>query len=346
MVIDFETRHFVGTLLMRIRQAPAWPVSSSSDTRAKNQQTKELIDTIATTRDIDLVSDDNRTPTTTTRSSYFHGKKRTFQAVIRGRFRQPLVMSQTVTGQAFDRPAGKLPAPWIVHKLIQFFTTLAPQLQVQLNGTPTPRFLSPLVATAHTVLQHDPTTHRPNNDPIGAAHKNDVARVVDMDDERLEEVHMSHPYSIVPLVYQALGGRTVQGPEQSRSSSVLSRMKTRKRVIHQLVAKEQPSSTKNKNGRNSSGSTSSSSVQFDVSKEYTFEFYQHLLDFGPDGLALDMGWPVGKVGMAKVTNGQPLKIMSAWQNPTDKQRLEALWSFDLWHESLYPYAQRDAEETT
>jgi len=279
---------------------------------------------------------------------------------VRGCFRQPLVMVQTVTGQAFDRPAGKLPAPWIVHKLIQFFTTLAPQLQIQLHGTTTPRFLSPLVATAHTVLQHDPTTHTTkatnddfdDHDPTDTADVNDIGRVVDMDDERLEEVHMSHPSSIVPLVYQALGGRTVQGPEQAQSSSVLSRMKVRKRTFHQLVAIDQTTTTANKN-KNKSGprnidstSSSSSSVRFDVSKEYTFEFYQHLLDFGPDGFALDMGWPLGKVGMAKVTNGQPLKIMSAWQCPTAKQRLEDLWSFEIWHESMFPYAQRVAEEAT
>jgi hypothetical protein len=80
-----------------------------------------------------------------------------------------------------------------------------------------------------------------------------------------------------------------------------------------------------------------------VSKQYTFEFYQHLLDFGPDGLAMDLGRPVGKVGLAKVTNGQPLKLMSAWQCP-ETGRLDALWSFDIWHESLYLYAQKAAKE--
>ena len=224
---------------MRIRQAPAFlPVSSSCVERDDHRQVKDLLE-------IDGMDvDDTRKTTTPTSSSYFHGKKRTFQAVVRGCFRQPLVMVQTVTGQAFDRPAGKLPAPWIVHKLIQFFTTLAPQLQIQLHGTTTPRFLSPLVATAHTVLQHDPTTHTTkatnddfdDHDPTDTADVNDIGRVVDMDDVKLEEVHMSHPSSIVPLVYQALGRRTVQGPEQAQSSSVLSRMKVRKRAFHQLVA--------------------------------------------------------------------------------------------------------------
>ena len=118
LVIDFESTYFIGTLLLRIKQAPVPP----STTTTKQNTT-----------------------------SYFDGKKRKFQAVIQGKFKKSLPMSQCVTGQAFDRPAGRLPARWIVTAFIKFISTLAPQLEATIDGNK-PRFLSPLVSTAHTVL--------------------------------------------------------------------------------------------------------------------------------------------------------------------------------------------------
>lgn len=99
VVVDFESKHFVGTLLLRIKQAP-------SRQRGKDE----------------ISHDENG------KSDYFANKKRKFQVVIKGRFKKDLPMSRCVTGQTFDRPAGKLPARWLVQKLIQFFTILAPQL--------------------------------------------------------------------------------------------------------------------------------------------------------------------------------------------------------------------------
>jgi hypothetical protein len=287
LVIDFESTFFVGTLLMRIKQA-----KSHSNNKPDDQH--------------DAAADI---------PSYFHDKKRKFQVVVRGRFRQPLPMAQIVTGQSFDRKAGKLPAGWIVNSFIQFVTAIVPQLQIKLNGN-TPRLLSPLVATAHTVWQHHPNN---NNNPNTDDGRNKNYHHADSVDDDMEEVHMSHPSSVVPMVYRALG-RTVERTNKADSTPLLARIKARKRAVNQLVVKRD------------------ATVQFDVSKEYTFEFYQHLLDFGPEGLAVDVGRPVGKVGIAAMTNGQPLKVMSAWQCPQTRT-LEPLWSFDIWHESLYQHAQ-------
>jgi hypothetical protein len=71
IVIDFESTYFIGTLLLRIKQA--MPAS------IKNR------------------------PHQSSTGSYFDGKKRKFQAVIQGRFKKPLPMSQCVTGQASTR---------------------------------------------------------------------------------------------------------------------------------------------------------------------------------------------------------------------------------------------------
>lgn len=273
IVVDFESTHFEGSMLFRLQQAP--PLSQSTTS----------------------YNEDGR--------SYFDGKKRKFQAVVQGKFKTPLPMSETVTGQSFTRAAGKLPARWIVTSFITFISSLVPQLQVKLDGD-APRFLSPLVATAHTVLQSDEDT------------EDDTTSSFSIEDE-LEESHMSESSSVLSSAYKVLG-ITAQGPDQAPKASIAARMKTRKRLFNNLTAKKD------------------TNVKFDVSKLYTFEFYQHLLDFGEGGLAVDMGRPIGKVGIAKATDGQPLKFMSAYQCP-DTGVLDSLWSFDIWHASLYPYAQ-------
>lgn len=270
LVVDFESTHFVGTMLMRIKQAK----------RLENS-------------------------TTYSEQSYFDGKKRKFQAVVKGRFRTPLPMSEAVTGQTFDRPAGKLPARWIVTSFIKFVSSLAPQLEAKLDGN-SPRFLTPLVATAHTVLQ------RPAS--LGASMSTDL-------EDEVEEVSSTNPASVLPLALEALGTDT-----DTSSMSTSARMKARKRAFNQLAAHQDKA------------------LRFDTEKEYTFEFYQHLVDFGAGGLAVDMGRPIGKVGLSHATDGQPLKFMSAHKDPTTGQ-LDTLWSFDIWHASLYPFAEKALHES-
>ena len=131
-VVDFETAYFVGTLLMRIRHAPA-------------------------------AEPNHQMP-----SSYFDGKKRRFQAIIKGRFKQELSMSQCVTGQIFDRATGTLPAKWIVSSAIRLLSTLSPQLEATIDGMQ-PKFLAPLAATAHSVLQYPIVEEPPSRHGIDTA---------------------------------------------------------------------------------------------------------------------------------------------------------------------------------
>jgi hypothetical protein len=262
LVIDFESPHFVGTLLMRIKQAP------------KNKT-------------VEYQS-----------SSYFDQKKRKFQAIVKGRFKTPLPMSQCVTGQSFHRPAGKLPARWIVTSFVRFVSTLAPQLEATIDGDE-PRFLTPLVATCHTALA------KPNND-------DDLSK--DMEDNVEEPPSVDATSLMLDVkreVHMAVSDTT--------KSSITSRMKCRKQAYNSIAANKQDKPL------------------FSLDKEYTFEFYQHLLDFS-DELAVDMGRPIGKVGLAQATDGQPLKFMSAHQDPISGE-LNSLWSFDIFHESLYAYAE-------
>lgn len=71
------------------------------------------------------------------------------------------------------------------------------------------------------------------------------------------------------------------------------------------------------------------------------QFFQHMLDF-KDDISIKMGRPVGNVSVSEMTDGQPIKFMSAYKNTVTKE-LETLWSFDMWHESFYQLA-KDAVE--
>jgi len=95
LVVDFESNHFIGTLLLRIKQV----------SQLENKNTRD----------------------------YFANRKRRFQAVVKGCFRTPLSMSRCVTGQLFDRSAGPLPARWIVKSIIKFISILAPRKLFLLN---------------------------------------------------------------------------------------------------------------------------------------------------------------------------------------------------------------------
>merc|ERR1712072_1275409 len=119
-------------------------------------------------------------------------------ALVRGRFKTPLKTSACVTGQVFNRPAGKLPARWVVTSFIKFITTLAPQLEANVDGNE-PRFLTPLVATAHTVLARDSTKKNDNDENEGDGGDNSGSNSnfpLDME-EPVEEPPATDPSSMV-----------------------------------------------------------------------------------------------------------------------------------------------------
>jgi len=70
----------------------------------------------------------------------------------------------------------------------------------------------------------------------------------------------------------------------------------------------------------------------DTSQTYTFEFLQHLFNF--QEFSIELGSMLGSVDMKDMLYGQPMQLMASStceKNP--------LWSFDLWHESLYADAE-------
>jgi hypothetical protein len=78
---------------------------------------------------------------------------------------------------------------------------------------------------------------------------------------------------------------------------------------------------------------------FDTNATYTFEFLQHLIDY--NDFSLDFGSIVGKMKLGGALKGQPCRFVAGVISKDGKERvptlrdMDCLWSFDLWHESLY-----------
>mmetsp|Transcript_24888 Transcript_24888/g.25254 ORF Transcript_24888/g.25254 Transcript_24888/m.25254 type:complete len:383 (+) Transcript_24888:195-1343(+) len=217
LVVDFESNHFIGTLLLRIKQVP----QLESDETAGKKNTRD----------------------------YFANRKRRFQAVVKGCFRTPLSMSRCITGQLFDRSAGPLPARWIVKSIIKFISILAPQLNASLDGNK-PRFLTPLVATAQTVVVENNDVKKDADYRFGSRLKIDA------------EVDLVEPSSIestsILSDLRANSSLGISIPDTTESSPT-SRMSVRKKIFNTLAADKL---------------SSSSEPRFSMDKVYTFEFFQ------------------------------------------------------------------------
>lgn len=276
LVIDFETPLFVGTVMVRVLDVPR-----------------------PTTIDEDYQS-----------ASYFDGKKRRFQVAIKGKFIKPLPMSRCVTGQSFDRPAGRLPARFIVLAVIRLISSLAPQLEATFGSHP--RFLTPLVATAHTVAVRD--YQEPEI----------VPRLTAAVDERLANYQLyAGSLSMEEELFEPL-------PDDPHS--VLGTVGTTRRVTTPVAAR-----TARKKHFNALAAKQIEEPCFDTDKEYTFEFCQHMLLLATeDEFKIDAGFTT--IALSPTLDGQPLKIFAAHKHP-ETGRLEPLWSLDLWHQSLFAVAQ-------
>ena len=113
-MVDFESKHFIGTLFLRIKQVPS-------------HRRKERINQ---DDDINNTVEDGQN----NQGDYFADKKRKFQAIVKGSFKTPLSLSRCMTGQLFERPAGPLPARWIVKCFIKFISILAPRKSFLFNS--------------------------------------------------------------------------------------------------------------------------------------------------------------------------------------------------------------------
>lgn len=284
LVTDFESDLFIGTACLRLKNARNSDCNGNADDGGSS----------------------NGLPS----SNYFHKKKRTFQAIIRGRFKRRIPMAECVTGQMFTRPAGVLPPRIVVKAAVLLMSRLAPQLQSRLEGE-CPRFLSPLCSTAQTAY----------------IQKSNQTTDADEDLEyELQEPHPSAPSSFM----QSLPQSRMENHPTFLDSDIKARIKKRKKAFDKL---------------HSNGSVEPS---FCPQSEYYFEFFQHLILF--DKFALDFPKPVGQHSMKKMLNGQPIKVLAMHQQRKKnkeehitEEKMTTLWSFDIWHESLYADASNNGK---
>jgi hypothetical protein len=120
LVTDFESDLFVGTLLIRLRYSNGTTKVPYRDDRG-----------------------------------YFTGMNRRYQTVIRGRFKESMSWTECRTGLVLDRPAGKLPAKWILKGGIKVLSFFAPHLEVKLDSA-RPTSLTPLGSTPQVLAVHNP----------------------------------------------------------------------------------------------------------------------------------------------------------------------------------------------
>ena len=194
-------------------------------------------------------------------------------------------------------------------------SSLAPQLELHLH--PTQRFLAPLLATAHTVLVHDP-------DPINMGCDTNAGddSYPSMDDWDLEEPAGNSPQSVLDAALRAAHHRRSLW-RGGNADTVANRQAFRKRIFNRLAS--QP--------------PVDDSPRFDVGREDTFEFDQHLLVLtNPHDLQLSVASV--RIGLSQALNGQPIKVLAAHRDDDDHDasstgtQITPLWSFDLWHQSL------------
>jgi hypothetical protein len=115
MVIDFETDLFEGSFLLRLRFSEGTTPEPYDDTKG-----------------------------------YFKGVNRRYQAIVRGRFKKSIPLTQLVTGFQFNRPCGKLPAKWILRGGLKVLGFFAPQLDAKFEGDK-PYSLTPLGSTPQSL---------------------------------------------------------------------------------------------------------------------------------------------------------------------------------------------------
>ena len=124
LVTEFESELFEGTLLLRMRATEGTTPKPYND-------------------DI----------------GYFHGMNRRYQAVVRGRFKKSIPLTQCLTGFVLDRPCGKLPAKWVLKGSLKVLSFFAPQLKANFDG-PHPSSLTPLGSTPQVLSLHRPDEGR------------------------------------------------------------------------------------------------------------------------------------------------------------------------------------------
>lgn len=82
--------------------------------------------------------------------AYFDGRRRLFQTIVQGRFKEALPVNTVLTGHEFVKPLKSLPHQWILKAATNLISKLAPGSDIRVAGK-RPRMLAPLAGTSQVV---------------------------------------------------------------------------------------------------------------------------------------------------------------------------------------------------
>mmetsp|Transcript_32393 Transcript_32393/g.69938 ORF Transcript_32393/g.69938 Transcript_32393/m.69938 type:complete len:660 (-) Transcript_32393:76-2055(-) len=91
---------------------------------------------------------------------YFSGRKRIFQSVVQGRFKEEVPVSQVLSGHEFARPLENLPHPFLLKTATNFIGKVSPGANIAVH-TDRPHVEAPLGGTSQ-VMRGDEPGNEPN----------------------------------------------------------------------------------------------------------------------------------------------------------------------------------------
>lgn len=335
-VIDFETTVFAGTALFRIRGC--------------DERKSSSIESNDTTHD------------------YFERYNRRFQLIIKGKFKEQVVIADCMSGLLLDHPlnSSDTASNMDCSDGIAWHGELEANSSVIEQSTSDKRKRVP----KRRLKRRKSTTSDSNLPPKWML--SSAVKVAGVFSPRIDaDLECSHPRILTPLcstaqtiirhdnglsprldglheepcidsdtslVFDLCGLSPLSAPSpKKKSNNANNDVQSRKRYSDAVYDKRVESIADC-----SVRQTSATSPCFDTDAEYTFEFLQHLIDY--NDLSLDLGRVVGKVKLGAALRGQPVRFISAavkQRGSSESKELklkdvDCLWSFDLWHKSLLP----------
>lgn len=206
-------------------------------------------------------------------AAYFEGRKRFYELVVQGQFKEELGWDEVYFGDVYSKPLNGVPNGMLMKLAQKFMQTLSPGMIFDV-ASDKPRVLT-LAGSAQTI----------RIDTLG------------------EEPEIDGPVGIVEHTNEDLGKKFKTSNERRKYMS------------------------KPKNARK---------YKLDPKKVYTFELYDHSMNFGTYHQHM-MG---GKNDMVKIVNGQPL----AFACLTKDDRY--VFRFAVWHERLLESMKAEAANKT
>ena len=268
--IEFESPIFVGRILIRLKTIPSVPQDK----------------------------DNHR--------NYFKGKKRYYQCIVQGKFKQENIkFSDVYFGDVYDKPFVNMPNRYIMRGLKKFMERLNPGMIYDIvpsrSGNSNaanhkPKVLNPIGSVQELSIDY------PGNEP-------DITTVY----EKEEKDGMIENTS---LLFRENDTKKV---DEKQATSFTSRSDRRKQLSKSNIAKD---------------------YTFDTDKIYTFHYYDHTADIS--NYEQDIGG-ILKVDLTRSLNGQPLSLSALWlkhdgdgkENKEGReQQHQYMYRFEIWHDKI------------